>query len=171
VAAEQLFCTGGADSQNIYLTAANMPKHSHTLSGTFTTDNQSAGHTHSIAHDHGSVTSGGISGDNYAQITSDDTSNRSATGRASFIDIRSGWNSIGDSDKYCGDLRIDFAHTHSVDLPNFTGNSGGVSAGHTHNVTLSGSTGDAGSTADTPTAITVNTVPAYYTLIYIKRVA
>jgi hypothetical protein len=162
--------TGGANSQSITLATDNMPKHSHTLSGTLMTDNQSAGHTHSIAHDHGSVTSGGISDDNYAQISNQD-SDSVPSGRASSKNPRSAWNPTGDSGSDCRDIYIDLAHTHSVDLPNFTGNSGGVSADHTHNVTLSGSTGDAGSTADIPTAIIIDTVPAYYALIYIKKVA
>ncbi|MDR1997052.1 MAG: hypothetical protein LBQ83_01835 [Candidatus Margulisbacteria bacterium] len=166
--------TGGANSQSITLTAANMPKHSHTLSGTLTTGNQSAGHTHSIEHNHAAFTSGNAGHHTHTVYMKIENSNAGA-------EFFSGWGIVNNTRDTSNVMGIHWSapfstsdpgdHAHSVDMPNFTGSSGGVSAGHTHNVTLSGSTGNAGSTADTPTAITVNTVPAYYALIYIKRIA
>ncbi|MDR2428990.1 MAG: hypothetical protein LBD62_04215, partial [Candidatus Margulisbacteria bacterium] len=153
---------GGNRNNAVTISSNNLPAHSHTMSGTFTTGNQSADHTHSIAHDHASFTSGGISGYNYARITNFDVTSK-GEGRAVQDGYKSsGWNYTGDYDLDC-DITIDFAHTHSIDVPSYTGNSGGISADHTHDVTLSGSTGD-----NTTTAATLNIEPQSYALIFIR---
>jgi hypothetical protein len=156
--------TGGNTGNTVTINANNLPAHTHALSGTLTTGNQSADHTHSIEHDHAAVTSGEISGDNYAKIDNFDAG-QIASGRASQTIMTAAWNATGESDSDARSIKIDLAHTHSVDLPNYTGNSGNVSADHTHSIDLTDkSTGN-----NTTTASALNIEPQSYALIYIRR--
>ncbi|GBR77286.1 hypothetical protein NO2_1690, partial [Candidatus Termititenax persephonae] len=102
------------------------------------------------------------------------------SGRASQEDPGAGWNPTGASDSERRDIKIDLAHTHSVDIPNYTGDSGGASADHTHSVALSGNTGAnsvnhthsvtlSGNTGNTGSGTAFDNRPSYYSLIYIRR--
>jgi len=93
-------------------------------------------HTHTIDHDHGSVTSGGMSANatlthsastvtTYGYVGSHDHELSSGTLATSPV----GGTSVGTSTVTVGNH--DVSHTHTVDLPNFTGNSGNGSGSGT----------------------------------------
>jgi hypothetical protein len=159
--------SGGNSGNEITISANNLPTHTHALSGSFTTGNQSAGHTHSIAHDHAAVTSGGGGGHTH-------TVYMKIKGGQGAHEIFNGWGTEsewGDCENAAGvrwsqpfSTSNPGNHTHSVDIPNFTGNSGAISANHTHSVTLSGSTGN-----NTTTAAKLSIEPQSYALIFIRR--
>ena len=146
---------------------------SHTHAVSITSGNVSAGHTHTINHDHASFTSGSAgahthtaaegtykvgsgSGSTYAYFTNDGT-----TGGAN--------------------TSSDGAHTHSVDVPAYSGSSGGISANHTHSVsgntdTISANhthtfTGTAGTTGSTGSGTAHNNLQPYITCYMWVRTA
>lgn len=91
-------------------------------------------HTHTIDHDHGSVTSGGMSANatlthsastvtTYGYVGGHDHELSSGTLATSPV----GGTSVGTSTVTVGNH--DVSHTHTVDLPNFTGNSGTAGSG------------------------------------------
>lgn len=134
-----LGAVGGA--QNVSLSTGNLPAHAHSIDhdhSSFTSGGQSATHNHTIDHDHASVTSGGPNDD---FIRCDQ---HSAT-RVGFGST-AGTGNIGFAADYGNALhRFMHDHTHSVNLPNFTGTSGNASVGHTHAVDVPNFTGNSGS--------------------------
>jgi len=131
--------------------------HTHSIDhdhGSVASGNESAGHTHSIDHDHGSVSSSS-NGNHSHFIAADALSSATLTNSNVLADSYDATNDFSyDLKGQAGGAAIGLtdttgAHTHSVDLPNFTGTSGGVSASHTHNVDLPNFTGTSGSTAHT----------------------
>lgn len=136
--------------------------HTHSIDhdhGSVTSGNQSADHTHSIDHDHGSVSSSSNGAHTHLLAV-----NTLVTAGAPSLDAGGNPTICSDYDG-SGDFSYDIkgssagpdvgvsssngSHTHSVDLPNFTGTSGGVSVNHTHSVDLPNFTGTSGSTAHT----------------------
>lgn len=155
-----LFSTGGAET--VTLIEANLPAHAHTINHDHPSVNSSfeSAHTHSIAHDHGAFNSGG--GGAHAHTTdSQSVSNYNIDNRyaanspaAWYYGIGAQWTStVAD-------------HAHSIDVPAFSGNSGGGSA-HQHAVDVAAFTGNSGNGAGTATAI--NKMPPYYALVYIVK--
>jgi hypothetical protein len=217
---------GGADSQSISLTTANLPEHSHavtaltlpSLSISGLSIDTSGGHTHSGSgstnsgsggHAHtGSGSTGSDSGGHTHTVsgsTSEAGSHSHGVGSRGSSTLAEAGSKIGAEflggatySAYKTDTVKD--HSHSVSIS--TGENGGAhshdvsvsiseSGAHAHDVTvsipesgshthtISGGTvtasGDAsGSTANAGSAnaqISVNTVPVYYTVIYIIKAA
>lgn len=170
---------GGAASTT--LTTAHMPQHAHTMAHTHAIDHNhpvatsaanNVDHTHTINHDHPSVTT-----DNPGHHT------HAAGGTGShFLEL------VGTGGTYAraaGTGTIAYAttgseggHTHTVNLPSFTGNSGVNSADHTHTVDVpaftgasgassAANTGNAGTASPTP----VPTIPPFIVTYMWKRTA
>ena len=168
-----LGASGG--SNTVTIASANLPLHTHTIDhdhASVTSSTESVGHTHTIDHDHGSVTSstvsvdhthsfgawsGGISANHYH---AHDGNTIGGTGSTRQLQ----WNTAGNTGYVSSDHAhfnsvwtsgFSANHTHSVDLPNFTGTSGGVSANHTHAVDLPNFTGTSGNGGFANTALTI----------------
>jgi microcystin-dependent protein len=170
--------TGGSNSAvaNVSLTAKDLPAHSHPLSGTtLTTSNESQGHTHTVTasgsisgrgtHNHSITDPGhahsvpnaasGVSGGSHTLRRLDDTSSATTNipSAKTGVTVTAGEGS----------------HEHT-----FTGSqvtSSGTNVNHTHTLTLSGNTGANSSSSSMSIPVSVETVPAYYTVIYIKKMA
>lgn len=146
-----------------------VPAHYHGM-GTGADLNITSGgaHTHSIDHDHGSVTSGAGSAHSHAQnVTTPGSADNGAVLRFDY-----------DSDYVSGNrsqfaqgatTEAESAHTHSVDLPNFTGTSGSTSHAHTSG-TFAGSIGLVTGGVDGNAAMTSGTGnPPFVSLNYIIK--
>lgn len=129
----------GANTHTLAVT--NLPAHSHTFTSgapsnntsgtpsndtsgtpsTASTGTHSSDHTHSIAHDHGAFTSGSTTN----RIFSYPAEGGSTAGIKTSLSLNNAasWST--------GNVE---AHTHSIDVPYFAGNSGGASANHTHSL-------------------------------------
>ncbi|GBR77301.1 phage tail fiber protein, partial [Candidatus Termititenax persephonae] len=172
--------TGGADSRSITLTTANLPEHSHGLSGSFTTGNESAGHTHSVTAA-GTITGAGTHDHTISETAHshgfDKTAKDDTGGGGTFqsivcdenVDSTNTFDAVKTASVKTNVSVNSGEGTHSHTFSGTSVTSGGVSANHTHSVTLSGNTGNAGSA--TPTALSVDTVPSYYSMIYIRKCA
>jgi hypothetical protein len=189
--------TAGADSRSVSITTANLPSHSHgatglSLGGLSTSDLSVTGGGH--GHTGSGLTNTGSGGHKHSDI-SGTTSTSSLTG--SFIEDRNTWVGAGIVTKG-GDvsggsaagsgggaqLNIDASHGHSFSGA-YTGENSGThshnvsvtiseSGSHTHTISgsisggnITGSTANAGS----GTALTIDTLPSYYTVVYIMKVA
>lgn len=148
--------TGGSDNAPLRAHTHTGPSHTHTgPSHTHT----GPSHYHSIAHNHASYTtsSNGAHTHNLEMklhsTVGDNLHSPSSTGSAGG-----------------GYLTTDGAHTHTFDVPYFTGNSGNAGTGATGSsgtgTTSSSGTGDTGSAS-----YGGDNKPAYYSLAYIKRIA
>lgn len=127
--------------------------HTHSIDhdhGSVTSGTESADHTHSIDHDHASATTGS-SGAHTHFVAADDLTSTTLTNSNQ---VSSDYNAVNDfsydlkGSSFAATIGVtssDGAHTHSLDLPNFTGTSGGKSATHTHAVDLPNFTGTSGS--------------------------
>lgn len=141
----------------------SVPAHYHGM-GTGADLNITSGgaHTHSIDHDHGSVTSGAGSSHTHS-IDHNHSAFTSATATATTQKTAEAWTGTGTpgtdavyktNPKTGGatdatDLSEDWGtHTHSIDVPAFTGTSG-AEAAHTHAVDLPSFSGTSGSTSHT----------------------
>lgn len=102
-----LGATGGAATKT--LVEANLPSHTHSMA-----------HTHAIDHDHGSTSTASDGSHNHVSHRG------GAAGNGSFF-MRSTTENVANT----GPLDADGSHTHTVDLPNFTGTSGASSAANT----------------------------------------
>lgn len=136
------------------------------------TSGAESGHTHSIDHNHAAVTSAGsgaLSTDSQGAHTHFIINNDLVSGGSAIAPSTTNWiaKTFDAVNDFSVDLRASGAtadrgltssngahthsiadHTHSVDLPNFTGTSG-ASSGHTHSVDLPNFTGSAGSATHT----------------------
>lgn len=145
-------------SNTTALTTTELPAHSHTVSHSHTTTGTAAGagaHGHSIAHDHGSVSTAGSDGSH-----THGAGNYWSHGVGSFYLNLTGYvngfsvlsNGLTNPQTDAGTS----AHQHTVDLPNFTGNTSGDPGNHTHS--CSGTT-----STDVPTTTSVGTGTAFST--------
>jgi microcystin-dependent protein len=145
-----------------------VPAHYHGM-GTGADLNITSGgaHTHSIDHDHGSVTSGGESTPHNHSIAHDHGAFTSAAAGSTTQQTAAAWvgsGTPGGDISYMANYIVGGAtaggtvnqpwggHTHSIDVPNYTGNSGNDSNDHTHAVDLPNYTGTSGSTSHTHTS-------------------
>lgn len=148
--------TGGANSKT--LSTSEMPTHSHTNS----VGNQSADHQHSISHDHSNGTTSSDShshntvanGYNVPCTSGSGTYSNNWVGSAgaSQVPITSSWTYQNTTGSY--------AHTHTLDIPAYSGNSGNNTANHNHTVTINNN--------GSSTAFDIR--PQYVTCQYIIRV-
>ncbi|MDR1323555.1 MAG: hypothetical protein LBK68_03860 [Candidatus Margulisbacteria bacterium] len=160
--------TGGNSGNEVTVGANNLPTHTHSLSGTLTTGNQSVGHTHSIEHDHAAFNSAGNGGHTHT-VAMKIKGGQGVTEYFSGWGTEATWNDCQNVNGVRWTAPFTTSdpgnHVHSIDVPNFTGNSGGISANHTHPIDLTNkSTGN-----NTTTAAKLNIEPQSYALIYIRR--
>ncbi|MDR2428175.1 MAG: hypothetical protein LBD62_00015 [Candidatus Margulisbacteria bacterium] len=179
--AESSGTAGGADSQSV--TAAQLPEHNHGATGlsvgNLSTDglsiNQSGGHAHTVSGSTGNKT---LEGKFSTYVITDGATNSGIN-----IDFASGilsrdysGNVLNDpaygerktNISGCKGVSINATHSHDVNI-NIT-----ESGSHSHTITGSITGGSiTGSTASTGSgsALTINTVPVYYTVIYIIKAA
>ncbi|MDR1998312.1 MAG: hypothetical protein LBQ83_08335 [Candidatus Margulisbacteria bacterium] len=137
--------TGGADSQEIEIGKDNLPKHTHALTGTKVTANTAGSHKHGLLSSNTNFD--GIHGFMYPY-----------TGSHKKV-IPAGIAGSTASTEYYEQFYRDGTQTVKVDVMSTAG-------GHSH--TVSGTTDDNSSAQN---KITVSTVPGYYALIYIKKMA
>lgn len=159
--------TGGAATTT--LSEANLPSHTHSISASGTTSNQSNGHTHTFS----GTTSGQSQTHNHAITISDPghthvvpvynvgaNSSGAAQGNAALVQIGSPaintQSSITNITASAGNASQDHTHTYS-------GTTSDISANHTHTVTVTGTSGSTGS------GTSFSNLPPYYALAFIMK--
>lgn len=153
--------TGGANT--VTLDATMIPAHTHSLSASGTTGNESAGHTHTF-----SGTTGGMNASNpHSHAVSDPghshtvnlavvpSSGDTINGSGGFP-RGSGTTSASSTGVSIADANIDHGHAYS-------GTTSGTSASHNHTVTVSGTSGSVGG------GLAHENRPPYYALAYIMK--
>ncbi|MDR1452999.1 MAG: hypothetical protein LBJ25_03385 [Candidatus Margulisbacteria bacterium] len=180
--AESSGAIGGSDSgsANITLTPENLPAHNHPLTGTLTTGNESQGHTHTVTAA-GTISGEGAHGHAATNVYDPGhghsfTGHNESGGNNGICGVASGdagrpESSRGSVESSTTGISITGGGTHAHTFAGSSVTSGGANANHTHTITLSGNTGNFGSGSTTSIPVSVNTVPAYYTVIYIIKVA
>lgn len=178
-----------AGSDTCTISVANMPGHTHGMQNhthSIASHSHTMAHTHTINHDHGAVTtsSGGahehsVSGTAASNGNHTHTAGTGYTGAGNYIGAGTGTglgtmttNSAGaHTHSVSGTAASSGAHTHSVDLPNFTGTSGGSSAGNTGGTALTtgGPSNNETTSTGSGTALNVRNSSHYYA--FWKRVA
>ena len=138
-----LGAVGGANS--VTIAEGNLPTHVHVIDhnhAAFTSAGQSQSHTHSIAHDHAAFTSGGGGAHDH--------------GGETFVAQNAGQVSLGTGFTVGTDtINAEANHTHSIDVPAFTGNSQNASQDHTHSIDVPAFTGNSGNGGFANSALTV----------------
>ena len=134
--------------------------HTHSINhnhAAVTSANNNRTHTHSIAHDHASVTSGGGGSHTHTysvqagsggggNVAFSTQTTAGASGQQGILNTVSNHTHSVNLPNYTGNSGDNSrTHTHSVDLPNFTGTSGSGGASHTHSVNVAAYTGNSGS--------------------------
>ncbi|WAX24595.1 tail fiber protein [Escherichia phage vB_EcoM_DE15] len=185
--AGQIGSTGGSDTAS--LAVANIPGHTHGMQNhthSIAAHTHTMAHTHSINHDHGAVTSSSsgahthsVSGTAASNGAHTHTAGTGYTGAGNYIGAGTGTglgtmttNSAGaHTHSVSGTAASAGAHTHSVDLPNYTGTSGGSSAANTGGTALTtgGPSNNETTSTGSGTAFTVTNAVHYYA--FWKRVA
>lgn len=185
--AGQIGSTGGSDTAS--LAVANIPGHTHGMQNHthgVAAHTHTMAHTHSINHDHGAVTSSSsgahthsVSGTAASNGAHTHTAGTGYTGAGNYIGAGTGTglgtmttNSAGaHTHSVSGTAASAGAHTHSVDLPNYTGTSGGSSAANTGGTALTtgGPSNNETTSTGSGTAFTVTNAVHYYA--FWKRVA
>lgn len=137
---------GGANSKA--LIESEMPAHTHTMEHT-----HGMSHTHSINHNHGAVTSGG-GGSHSHTFTykgNDYFIGAGGFGALNNTNITATTSTVGN-------------HTHSIDLPNYTGTSGAASTSNTGAASNS-------TTSSTGSGTAFDIRPQYFNVVYVMRVS
>ena len=184
--AGQIGSVGGSDTANIAV--ANLPGHTHGMQNHthgIAAHSHTMAHTHTINHDHGAVTSSS-SGD-HAHSVSGSTSSAgdhthsiggavsvAAGGGATINQNQSGVNtrSAGaHTHSISGSTNSTGAHAHTVDLPNFTGTSGGSSAGSTGGTALTTGGPSSNETTSTGSGTALNVCNSVHYYAFWKRTA
>lgn len=189
--AGQIGSVGGSDTAS--LAVANLPGHTHGMQNHthgIAAHTHTMAHTHTINHDHGAVTSSssgahthtvsGTAASNGAHTHTVPSVNGGNSGGS--IPLRSGRNDVESNSTNTGSAGAHThtvsgsaasagAHTHSVDLPNYTGTSGGSSAASTGGTSLTtgGPNNNETTSTGSGTAFTVTNAVHYYA--FWKRVA
>ena len=152
-------------SHNHTIAHTHTMSHTHTMAHTHsiahdhasvTSGATTASHTHSIAHNHPAVTSGNQNSNHTHSIAHNhpsktSSSNGSHTHLYSVASTGAGGNTafqtsaVSEGNNQTGILNTTGAHTHTVNLDNYTGNSGNQNSNHTHSVDLPNFTGNSGS--------------------------
>ncbi|HET9666658.1 MAG TPA: hypothetical protein VFP09_07880, partial [Desertimonas sp.] len=141
-------------SKTTVLVTANLPSHAHTMAHTHPIDHnhpvatsgtESADHVHSIAHNHATATSSSIGAHSHTGWFKVNFGG----GGSGYVGVRE-----VDSTNAVNNTAPSNAHSHTVDLASFSGNSAGRSATHTHTVDVPAFVGPSGasSAANTGTA-------------------
>ncbi|UIU26884.1 tail fiber protein [Escherichia phage vB_EcoM_SA91KD] len=187
----QIGSVAGSDTTTIAVT--NMPGHTHGMQNHthgIASHTHTMAHTHTINHDHGAVTSSSAGAHTHT-VSGTAASNGNHThtvpsvnggNSGGSIPLRSGRNDVESNStntgtagahthSVSGTAASSGAHTHSVDLPNFTGTSGGSSAGNTGGTALTtgGPSNNETTSTGGGTALNVRNSSHYYA--FWKRVA
>lgn len=187
----QIGSVGGSDTASLAVT--NLPGHTHGMQNHthgIAAHTHTMAHTHTINHDHGAVTSSssgahthtvsGTAASNGAHTHTVPSVNGGNSGgsiplRSGRSDVESNSTNTGSAGAHThtvsGSAASSGAHTHSVDLPNYTGTSGGSSAANTGGTSLTtgGPNNNETTSTGSGTAFTVTNAVHYYALW--KRVA
>lgn len=152
--------TGGANT--VTLDATMIPAHTHSLSASGTTGNQSADHTHTFSGSGSANTSSAFtaiydSGHSHGLAGLLSGANSGATGRT---DGNQATANYGTSSATAN--LVDPGHYHSVSMT-VSGTTAGMSANHTHSVTVTGTSGSTGG------GLAHENRPPYYALAYIMK--
>lgn len=167
----------GAASNNVSLTVANVPSHNHALS-TGVTVSSHDGHTHAIDHDHSSTNSGPTNDTHTHPFTATTDPQTVVTYQGLAFNHGSAWGYMTTTDLLSNTPNTAFnlshthtvsgttgaggaGHSHSIDLPAFTGTSS-TAGGHAH--TVSGTTESTGSTS--PVSVEPSNYPIRYFIRY-----
>lgn len=178
-AGRQLGTRYGGANHTVSLTTSNLPAHSHAL-GTAASMTTAADHIHAVDHDHPSSATAATN-DNHTHTFTANTDDVAVQTyqQFGFNTGGSAWGYVTTTNFTSSNLNTGFnyphhhavsgttnaaggGHSHSVDLPAFTGSSG-VGGSHSH--TLSGATDQTGST--TPLSVE----PSNYAIRYFIRYA
>jgi hypothetical protein len=170
--------TGGSNSgsANITLTDNQLPAHSHPLSGTtLTTSNENQGHTHTV------TAAGSISGNGTHNHSINDPKHthnlymHPTTARGDnngkWSDESASWQSHRVSSEATGVTVTPGGGGHEHGFVGSQVTSGGTNVNHTHTVALSGNTGNSAGATSVSVPVSIDTIPEYYTMIYIKKMA
>lgn len=182
----QIGSVAGSDTAKIAV--ANLPGHTHGMQNHthgIAAHSHTMAHTHTINHDHGAVTSSSSGGHSHSVSGSTSSAGAHTHSIGGSVSVSAGSGKTINQDQsgvntrsagahthsISGSTNSTGAHTHTVDLPNFTGTSGGSSAGSTGGTALT--TGGPSSNETTSTgggaALDVRNSSHYYALW--KRVA
>ena len=144
-----------AGSDSVSIAVDNLPSHTHNLRShthSIGAHTHTMAHTHTINHDHGAVTSGSSGAHSHTvsgtaassgahthtyvkgQATQNGDINRGQGGDN--VTTGNTGSAGAHTHSVSGSTNSTGAHTHSVDLPNFSGTSGGSSAGNTGGTAL-----------------------------------
>lgn len=150
------------------LTEANLPSHTHSINhdhGVFSSLSNSVGHTHGIDHDHGAfnTSSGGSHTHNTPSVLGLN-STPFYSGAAYNVPGGTFYGFYGGQYQVAA---TDSAHVHSIDVPYYSGTSGGESVTHTHIVDVPNFTGNSGATGAGAPFLTL---PTYLSTLFIMRV-
>lgn len=183
----QIGSVAGSDTATIAV--ANLPGHTHGMQNHthgIAAHSHTMAHTHTINHDHGAVNTSSsgahthsVSGTAASNGNHTHTAGTGYTGAGNYIGAGTGTglgtmttNSAGaHTHSVSGTAASSGAHTHSVDLPNYTGTSGGSSAGNTGGTALTtgGPSNNTTTSTGDGTALNVRNSSHYYA--FWKRVA
>lgn len=185
--AGQIGSVGGSDTAS--LAVANIPGHTHGMQNhthSIAAHTHTMAHTHTINHDHGAVTSSSagahthdVSGTAASNGAHTHTAGTGYTGAGNYVGAGTGTglgtmttsSNGAHTHNVSGTAASSGAHTHSVDLPNYTGTSGGSSAANTGGTSLTtgGPSNNETTSTGSGTAFTVTNAIHYYA--FWKRVA
>lgn len=157
--------TGGANT--VTLDATMIPAHTHSISASGTTGNQSADHTHTFSGSGSANTSAaytGIYDSGHTHSTPAYITNVNAGGGSPAAIGGSGYQPSGGSTTGGAAASIvDPTHYHSLSVT-VSGTTAGMSANHTHSVTVTGTSGNG-----TGGGLAHENRPPYYALAYIMK--
>lgn len=178
-----------AGSDTCTISVANMPGHTHGMQNhthSIASHSHTMAHTHTINHDHGAVTTSSsgahthsVSGTAASNGNHTHTAGTGYTGAGNYIGAGTGTglgtmttNSAGaHTHSVSGTAASSGAHTHSVDLPNYTGSSGGSSAGNTGGTALTTGGPNSNETTSTGSGTALNVRNSSHYYAFWKRVA
>jgi hypothetical protein len=187
---------GGADSQSVTLTDAHLPEHKHAAGNLSLSDLQiveSGSHEHTLSgktasdglHTHGhnlavdndthghSLRSGDYNESSYSDGLpySYMVAGRSFSDRTrAYYEKNLAGEKFVEANTHKHDLSGGITNASSTHEHSFSSDSKAVGGTHTHSITGGNVTGDTESAGVARPAFSVNTVPAYYTVIYIIKV-
>lgn len=187
--AGQIGSVAGSDTASIAV--ANLPGHTHGMQNHthgIAAHSHTMAHTHTINHDHGAVntsTAGwhdhslsgtaNAAGEHTHPISQGDNANvrsgRVASSNSAQTHVGSTNGAGNHTHSISGTANANGNHTHTVDLPNFTGTSGGSSAGSTGGTALTTGGPSNNTTTSTGDGTALNVCNSVHYYAFWKRVA
>lgn len=187
--AGQIGSVAGADTATIAV--SNLPGHTHGMQNHthgIAAHSHTMAHTHTINHDHGAVSTStagwhdhslsgtaNAAGEHTHPISQGDNANvpngRVASSNSRETHVGSTNGAGNHTHSISGTANANGNHTHTVDLPNFTGTSGGSSAGNTGGTALTTGGPSNNTTTSTGDGVALNVLNSVHYYAYWKRVA